>query len=112
MVATTTSQLSELEPVTGLARVRDQLAERDEISVTLQHVIRDLPRSRTFGLRRGTPRLPSLSQTELPRTERMATLASKPDMTIPLKLLGLAPFAVFVAWLAVACYALAYLISH
>jgi hypothetical protein len=31
---------------------------------------------------------------------------------MPLRLLSLGLLAVFVAWLAVACYALAYLISH
>ena len=44
--------------------------------------------------------------------QQMAKLASTPDKNIPLQLTGLATFAGFVAWLAVACYALAYLISH
>jgi hypothetical protein len=35
-----------------------------------------------------------------------------PYERIPIKLLSLVPVAVFVAWLATACYALAYLVSH
>jgi len=42
----------------------------------------------------------------------MAHLALPPQKPIGLTLLRLAPFAVFVAWVAVAYYALAYLISH
>jgi len=42
----------------------------------------------------------------------MATPASSPHRTIPFTLLSLGTVAVFVAWLAVACYALAYLVSR
>jgi hypothetical protein len=42
----------------------------------------------------------------------MAELGSSPDRTTSLALLKLVPGAVFVVWLAVACYALAYLISQ
>jgi hypothetical protein len=42
----------------------------------------------------------------------MARLASTPKESTALKALSLGTVAVFVAWLAVACYALAYLTSH
>ena len=42
----------------------------------------------------------------------MAGLASSPNKPIALRLLSLGTLAVFAAWLAGACYALAYLISH
>lgn len=38
--------------------------------------------------------------------------SSLPNRTVPLALLSFAPLAVLVAWLAVASYALTYLISH
>jgi cell division protein FtsB len=40
--ATTTAALDGVEGVNVVARLRQQLAERDEIVVALQHVIRDL----------------------------------------------------------------------
>ncbi len=42
----------------------------------------------------------------------MVTHTSRPGNPIPFALLSLGTFAVFAAWLAVACYAIAYLISH
>ncbi len=42
----------------------------------------------------------------------MAKLASSSGKTVPLRLLNLGTVAVFVAWLAAASYALAYLSSH
>lgn len=43
----------------------------------------------------------------------MAELRSSLEKPIgPRTLMQLAPFAVFVGWLAVACYALVFLISH
>lgn len=42
----------------------------------------------------------------------MARPALSPHETIPITLLSLVTVAVFVAWLAVAAYALAYLVSH
>jgi hypothetical protein len=42
----------------------------------------------------------------------MATHVSTPGKTVPEALLSLGTAAVFVAWLAVACYAIAYLVSH
>jgi hypothetical protein len=41
-VVTARARLHGLEPVMGVARLREQLAERDEIIVALQHVVRDL----------------------------------------------------------------------
>ena len=37
---------------------------------------------------------------------------SSPYETTPIKLLNLVILAVFIAWLATACYGLAYLLSH
>ena len=37
---------------------------------------------------------------------------SSPYETSPIRLLNLAVLAVFIAWLATACYALSYLVSH
>lgn len=42
----------------------------------------------------------------------MARPAISPHKTIPFPLLNLGTYAVFVVWLAVACYGLAYLVSH
>ncbi len=42
MVATATAEPQRLEPATTLVRLQEQVAERDEIIVALQHVIRDL----------------------------------------------------------------------
>jgi hypothetical protein len=42
----------------------------------------------------------------------MAGLASSPPRTIPVTLLNLGVLGVGIAWLVVACYALAYLVSH
>jgi hypothetical protein len=42
----------------------------------------------------------------------MSRLTHAPDKTIPLITINLGTVAVFVAWLVVAGYALAYLISH
>jgi hypothetical protein len=41
----------------------------------------------------------------------MATLPSPPKPT-PSALLSVVPLGVFLAWLAAACYAVAYLVSH
>jgi hypothetical protein len=42
----------------------------------------------------------------------MAKLTSAPGRTIPLLAVNVGTLAVFIAWLVVAAYALAYLISH
>ena len=42
----------------------------------------------------------------------MARIASTPHRTIPFRLLNLGTLGVFVAWLVLACYALAYLVSR
>ena len=42
MIAAAIARSQRLEPATTLARLREHVAERDEIIVALQHVIRDL----------------------------------------------------------------------
>ena len=72
------------------------------------------PRSRADSLDQADVRY---ALTPHPHTERAGSEPRALDMppspvakSVPLTLLWLTPFAVFVAWLAVACYAFAYLV--
>lgn len=42
----------------------------------------------------------------------MATLTSTPRRTVPIVAINVGTLALFVVWLAVACYGLVYLVSH
>ena len=57
-----------------------------------------------------SPAHPARSEGHLERPSRNTT--SQGAKPILLTVLWLAPVAVFVAWLAVACYALMYLVAH